>query len=144
MLRFIRRSRKPSVITLADRARDAGQWDVAARYYEIALRRNPNKPAIWVQYGHVLKESGNLTKAEQAYRQAIGYDSRIADPHLHLGHILKVQGREDEVQTAYLAALALNPLQRQTELTGVMSAEQIPTERRSPPIKQLQDFFSEM
>jgi 2-polyprenyl-3-methyl-5-hydroxy-6-metoxy-1,4-benzoquinol methylase len=43
-----------------------------------------------------------------------------------------------------LAALALNPLQRQTELTGVMSAEQIPTERRSPPIKQLQDFFSEM
>src|SRR6516164_7042791 len=52
--------RKPNVITRADRARDAGQWELAAGLYRKALDRDPRNSGIWVQYGHSLKESGEL------------------------------------------------------------------------------------
>jgi hypothetical protein len=109
MPRFVRKGVKPSVITLADRARDQGQWDVAAGYYREALRRNPQNPPIWVQYGHVLKESGHLAEAERAYRTALAYDPRNVDPHLQLGHVLKILGREEEARGAYLRGFALDP-----------------------------------
>jgi Tfp pilus assembly protein PilF len=111
MPRFSFKSRKPSVVTLGDRARDAGQWELAARFYRKALDRNPGNPPIWVQYGHVLKESGRLAEAETAYRRAIACDPRVADPHLHLGHVLKVQGKRGDAQAAYMRAFALDPSQ---------------------------------
>ena len=67
-------------VTLADRARDARQWELAAQLYRKALDRNPRNPAIWVQYGHALKESGELrdpdklAQAEIAYRRALSLD----------------------------------------------------------------------
>jgi len=101
--------RKPSVITLADRARDAGQWELAAQLYRKALNRNPRNLSIWVQYGHALKERGSLTQAETAYRMAIAYQPGSADSNLQLGHALKIQGKQHEAQAAYLRALALEP-----------------------------------
>ena len=109
MPRFVLKRAKPSVITLADRARDAEEWELAAGHYRAALLRNPNNPPIWVQYGHVLKESGHLAEAERAYRRAIAYDQRVADPHLQLGHVLKLEGKNEEAQAAYLQAFALDP-----------------------------------
>jgi glycosyltransferase involved in cell wall biosynthesis len=101
---------KPSLITLADRARDAGDWEAAARLYRKALARNPRNPPIWVQYGHALKESGRLGEAEAAYRRALFFQPKAADSELQLGHVLKLQGRTDAAEAAYLRALALNPL----------------------------------
>src|SRR5208337_3847808 len=106
MPRFGQKRVRPSVITLADRARDERQWERAAAYYRDALRRKPQNPPIWVQYGHVLKESGHLAEAEEAYRTALAYDRRSADSHLHLGHVLKIQGKTDEAQASYLRAFA--------------------------------------
>ena len=79
---FTRNRAKPTVITLADGARDSEQWQRAAINCRTALRRNPKNPPIWVQYGHVLKESGHLVDAEKAYRMAIAYDRCIADSYL--------------------------------------------------------------
>src|ERR1700730_10079941 len=108
MPRFRRKRAKPSVITLADRARDTGQWERAAEYYREALRRNAQNAPIWVQYGHVLKEAGYLAQAEKAYRTALVYDRRRAGSLLQLGHVLKLQGKEEEARAAYLRALALD------------------------------------
>jgi Tfp pilus assembly protein PilF/SAM-dependent methyltransferase len=102
-------SARPSRITLADRARDAGKWQLAARYYRKALNRNPHNPPIWVQYGHALKESAELSAAEEAYRRAIELDSETADSYLQLGHALKLQGKRNEAAEAYLRAAALDP-----------------------------------
>jgi glycosyltransferase involved in cell wall biosynthesis len=93
----------------ADRARDARDWPAAARYYRKALDQNPNNPPIWVQYGHALKESGNLSDAENAYRKSLELDGGVADTHLQLGHALKIQGRKIEASVAYLRALAVDP-----------------------------------
>jgi lipopolysaccharide biosynthesis protein/glycosyltransferase involved in cell wall biosynthesis len=109
MPRFARKRTKPSVITLADQARDQGQWERAAGYYREALQRRPQNPPIWVQFGHVLKEAGHWAEAERAYRTAMAQDPASADPHLHLGHILKIQGRKEEARTAYLRAVAIDP-----------------------------------
>jgi hypothetical protein len=100
---------KETVITRADRARHAGQWEVALGLYRIALDRNPRNPPIWVQYGHALKELGKTEASEAAYRRAISYAPAAADPYLQLGHVLKLQGRSEEAQSAYLRALVIDP-----------------------------------
>ena len=109
MLRFGRKRSRLSVITLADQARDEGQWQRAAEYYRKALRRRPQNPPIWIQYGHVMKESGRCVEAESAYRRAIAYDPRNADARLQLGRVLKLNGDKEGAQASYLCAVALDP-----------------------------------
>ena len=103
------RHAEKKLISQADRARDARDWVSAARYYREALDHKPDNLAIWVQYGHALKESRNVAEAENAYRKSLELDAGVADTHLQLGHALKIQGRRIEAGTAYLRALALDP-----------------------------------
>src|SRR5215813_5647820 len=106
---------KPDFIALADQARDARHWALAARLYRKALDRYPRNSGIWVQYGHALKEAGELRdpdklgRAETAYRRALSLDRGAADTYLQLGHVLKLQGRIEEARAAYLRAFALDP-----------------------------------
>lgn len=106
---------KQNFVDLADHARDERQWELAAQLYRKALGRNPRNMGIWVQYGHALKESGQLrdpdrlAQAELAYRKALSLEPRAADTHLQLGHVLKLQDKIEEAQAAYLRALALEP-----------------------------------
>jgi tetratricopeptide (TPR) repeat protein len=93
----------------ADQARYAGQWRLAAERYRRALDEEPRAPAIWVQYGHVLKLCGELAAAEQAYRQSLRFDPDNADTHVQLGHVLTLQHRPGEAAEAYRHALALDP-----------------------------------
>src|SRR5215472_8538190 len=108
------RRQKAELITLADRARDAGHWELAAQLYRKILDRNPGNAGIWVQYGHALKEAGELrdpdrlAQAELAYRRALSLDPGVADSHLQLGHVLKIQDRTEEARGAYLQAFALD------------------------------------
>jgi glycosyltransferase involved in cell wall biosynthesis len=95
-------------ISRADKARDSRDWLSAARYYRKALDQRRENPAIWVQYGHALKESGNVTEAEDAYRKSLDLDADVADTHLQLGHALKIQDRRIEASAAYLRALVLD------------------------------------
>src|SRR5271165_579823 len=57
-----------------DRARDARRWTEAVRVYEAYLRRVPNDVAMWAQFGHSLKESGDLVGGEAAYRTGLSKD----------------------------------------------------------------------
>jgi glycosyltransferase involved in cell wall biosynthesis len=100
---------KNTAALLGDRARDARDWSSASRHYREALDQNSNNPAIWVQYGHALKESGQVAEAESAYRKSLELAPHVADTHLQLGHVLKIEGRKDEAVTSYLRALALDP-----------------------------------
>ena len=104
-----------------DSARDAGEWELAAGYYREALRAMPTACAIWVQYGHALKETGHVGAAEKAYRRSLSLSPDTADTHLQLGHVLKLQGRTDEATAAYLRSAALDPALRhpRDELIGL-------------------------
>jgi FkbM family methyltransferase len=101
--------RRRVLIAAAKRARDRQNWGLAARYYREALDLPPERPALWVQYGHALKETGNLVAAEGAYRKSLSLDAGIADTYLQLGHVLKLQGRNVEAADAYRRSSTLAP-----------------------------------
>jgi hypothetical protein len=98
-----------SGIARADRAHAAGQYPLAARYYRQALSEEPELPAIWVQYGHVLQALGDVAAAEEAYRESLRLDPENADTHLQMGQALHRQGQFAAAEAAYLRALALDP-----------------------------------
>ena len=83
------------------RAIGARDWRRAALLYRKALRRAPNLPEVWVQYGNALKESGDAAAAERAYRRAIELDPQMAEWYIFLGQALALQGRMDEARDAY-------------------------------------------
>ncbi len=118
--KLIRGRGEESLMFRADRARDAHQWEHAARYYRDAVDEEPRNPAIWVQLGHALKEAGKICEAESAYRLAIELESDNYDTYLNLGHALKLQEKIADAISAYRRAsdLAPNP-----EIRGVAEAE---------------------
>lgn len=97
------------LIARADAANAARDWHQAEIEYESALKLQPALPAIWVQYGHALKEQGRLEPAERAYRRALALDGSVADTHLQLGHVAKLQGRPAQAQASYRQAYQLDP-----------------------------------
>jgi tetratricopeptide (TPR) repeat protein len=99
-------------ILRAERAQEARRWELAARHYREVLADMSNAPEIWVQYGHALKESGNVIEAEMAYRKSLDLDPDSADAHLQLGHALKIQGRLGEAVEAYFRSMTLDPAPR--------------------------------
>lgn len=99
----------PRLLDRGDRARDAGNWPVAARSYQQALAGRPGLTTIWVQLGHALKEQGEHDAAEAAYRRALALDPLAADSHLQLGHLRKLRRYPADAIAAYAAAVRLDP-----------------------------------
>jgi tetratricopeptide (TPR) repeat protein len=62
--------RRPSRTVLANRARDAGKWELAVRYYRDALDLEPDDPEIWAQYGLALEKAGKTPEAEVACQKS--------------------------------------------------------------------------
>jgi tetratricopeptide (TPR) repeat protein len=130
--------RKQYYVDLANRARDKGRWQLAAKFYRKALDRNPRDSGIWIQYGHALKEFGDLhdpdklAQAELAYRRALSLDPGMADTYLQLGHVLRLQGKTSEAEAAYLRSFALDPsiLYPVRELSGLGWSEEQLSELR--------------
>jgi glycosyltransferase involved in cell wall biosynthesis len=76
---------------------------------------DPDAAPIWVQYGHMLKESGALSQARDAYESALRLSPANADTHLQLGHLLKVLRKNTSAIEMYAKALELDPQLRDAE-----------------------------
>lgn len=90
----------------AMRARD---WAAGIAAYSAFLSYQPAKPGPWKQFGHALKESGDLGAAEQAYFRALALDASDVDTAIHLGHVLKNQDLRDQAAEVFAAALQMDP-----------------------------------
>ncbi|MCO6417031.1 glycosyltransferase [Siccirubricoccus sp. KC 17139] len=95
-------------VAAGDAARGRKDWIAAARAYRQALHQQPGEAGIWVQYGHMLKEAGNLKAAHEAYNQALSLMPRDADLHLQLGHLFKLANQAAQALAHYEMALALD------------------------------------
>lgn len=96
------------LVARGDAARDSKAWELAAEHYQAALNVEPDHAGIWVQLGNMLKESGKLKDAEEAYRHAITLKEDF-DTYLQLGHLYKIMGRRRGAEENYVLALKLNP-----------------------------------
>lgn len=92
-----------------DAARDRLHWKEAANAYRLFLAERPEVSAIWIQFGHALKESDDLVEAERAYSKAIDLAPRVADARLQMGHLYKVTSRYAEALLSYEVAYFLDP-----------------------------------
>lgn len=97
----------------ANAARD---WKSARAHYAAALAIDPTLWAIWVQFGHALKEQGELSEAEAAYRRALGITPENGDTWLQLGHVLKLRGKLKHALAAYVRAWEIDPMARDPQV----------------------------
>ena len=79
-----------ALVRRADAARDAGQYAVAALFYDDALRVAPHRADVHIQSGHMHKEAGDLDAAEARYLEAGRLTPDDPDLALQLGHFYKV------------------------------------------------------
>ena len=93
------RTSSATLLRQADAARDKGKWREAAGNYARFLDVEKHRHDVWVQYGHALKENGNLLDAVGAYERAIELNPNEADPLLHLAHLQKRLGKADAIST---------------------------------------------
>jgi hypothetical protein len=112
----------PAVWQKAGRAVKARDWPRALSLYRKAVAQAPGRPEIWLQYGHVLKESGDLAGAEAVFRRAAELDPDAAECHLFLGHALLLQGRREEAREAYRRFELLDPSGLDQRIDELVSA----------------------
>jgi len=84
-------------------------WPAAVEAYSAFLSYQPSKAGPWKQFGHALKEMGDLGSAEHAYFRALALDPSDADTPIHLAHVLKNQDQLDLAAEVFAGALQMNP-----------------------------------
>lgn len=95
---------------LGDTARGAGHWTKAAEAYRDHLRAAPDDGPIWVQLGHMLKETGDYLGAEQAYARAATLLGSNADLSLNRGRLLRLMGDDAGAATHFATSYELDRL----------------------------------
>lgn len=92
-----------------DKARNRGAFATAAEMYRLALKHDPTRTDIYVQYGHMSKEIGRYQEAEAAYRCALSRSPGDGETHLQFGHLLKLTGQVEQAFEAFKEAQRLMP-----------------------------------
>ncbi len=94
-----------------DAARDGGDWVTAAAAYHEHLQLHPNDVAIWVQMGHMLKDTSRLVEADHAYDRALQLTPDDADLLLHYGMLKRRLGKSKRAAElfSHAASIALTP-----------------------------------
>ncbi len=92
-----------------DSARDAKNWAAAVAAYQSYVESVPDDAGMWVQLGHVLRESGRFEEAELAYGTAIEKAPDLADAWFHHALVLKLMGRFEQAEAALRKVAELEP-----------------------------------
>ena len=98
---------RSDLVQSAGRAAANGNWSQAAREYKKALSQDPNDITILERLGEALYESGDLSEASRAMKNAAGLGSAVA--HKYLGHIAAQQGDDGGAVASYRLYLTSNP-----------------------------------
>ena len=99
-------------IRLRTAARNAARnhdWARACDAYRAYLDRRPDDAKAWVQYGHVVKDAGDLEAAIGAYGRALDIEPLAAEIWWHLSYCCKSLGDRAGAINCCVRAAALNP-----------------------------------
>ncbi len=87
--------------------------DKALAAYREAVDLDPDNAVGWNQLGHLLRRTGDLDDAEQAYRRVLALGNTVDDQELvavatgNLGNLYSTRGDLDEAEEMYEKSLAL-------------------------------------
>jgi GT2 family glycosyltransferase len=104
-----RRNETQAHLRAGDLARALQDWKEAAASYAIVVRDEPKNGAIWTQYGHALKELGDIAGARKAYQTATEIAPDDLDARLHLARIKQQQGLAEEALCDFADILRIDP-----------------------------------
>ena len=80
----------------------------ALQLFQQSAEADPNQPATHNNLGILYKQTGQLDKAVDAYKQAIAHQAVYPDAYYNLALTYRAQGQFKEAEAAYLKALAQN------------------------------------
>lgn len=63
-----------------------GKMPTGINQLESVLKQEPQRPGLWLQLGHAYKSTGELDRAERAYKQALQYRSDYGDAYWSLAN----------------------------------------------------------
>ncbi|MCX6678341.1 MAG: tetratricopeptide repeat protein [Methanothrix sp.] len=86
-----------------------GEYDEATRYFDEAIRLDPNYAIAWYDKGASLYRLHRYDEALQAYDEAIKLDPSNVNAWYNKGATLDKQGKLDEAIRAYDEAIRLDP-----------------------------------
>lgn len=92
-------------VVAAGHARDHQDWSVARDFFATAVAQNPSLTDIWIQLGHVCKETGAYEAAEDAYTNALSGGPLDAATWNQIGHARKLRGAFDDAVAAFARAV---------------------------------------
>jgi tetratricopeptide (TPR) repeat protein len=98
-----------SVLELAQRLLDAGQYEQAIAPLHEATRLAPNNPAVFANLGQACLLTRRIPQAITCLRRAIALAPSVARPHYNLGLALQQAGDDPGALTAYRRAIARDP-----------------------------------
>jgi tetratricopeptide (TPR) repeat protein len=81
----------------------------AQRYYELAIRFEPEKPLAYNNLGLLLETQGRYAEALPYFDKALHLDPRYVNAHLNRGNALAEMGKTDEAVQEYNEAIRLDP-----------------------------------
>lgn len=81
-------------VTLADAARDRGDWVMAELEYGNALRRFPLHWGYCIQFAHAVKEQQHYVLAEVWYRSAVALGAPAEMVDQHLAFVARLNGSD--------------------------------------------------
>lgn len=85
------------------------QAEVAVRYFESALRKDPDLPEAHFGLGELQRVKGNLIFAAQRYQEALELNNSYVAAHYRLGTVQARLGKLDLAIEEFRRALELNP-----------------------------------
>jgi len=88
---------------------DGGLPHEAVEYYRAALDVEKQDPTLWLNYGTLSRQIGDLNGAMAAYGRALALSPNHALAHYNVGTVLEAQGHYDEAIEAFTVALRLDP-----------------------------------
>ena len=74
-----------------------GEFDEALALYKDVLDQNPDKPRVWISYGHVLKTVGRLAESVSAYKRAVALWPHYGEAWWSLANLKTVQFNDDDI-----------------------------------------------
>lgn len=98
-----------AALSLGNLYYDQKNAGLAVLYYRLVLDINPALPGVWTDLGTMYWQNGNISLAEQSFREAIERDAGFGHAYVNLGLLLQhAKNKVTDAREVWQQLLAFN------------------------------------